>query len=220
MARLICLTPVAQAVAAYATLRREAEACGAESDGRGRGQLMCDLAIQRITGQASAADVPVEVALVMTPETLLAGGSEPAVLIGTGPVPADWARELIRNRGDTAATWIRRLFTRPGATALAAMETRRRGFSPAQRRFIRLRDDGICRTPWCDAPIRHTDHVVPVVHDGPTVINNGQGYCEACNYAKQAAGWQARAHPDGTIETITPTRHRYQSRAPDPPAAA
>lgn len=41
--------------------------------------------------------------------------------------------------------------------------------------------------------------------------------CEACNHAKQAPGWRARPGPPGgghEIETMTPTGHRYQSRAP------
>ncbi|MGH3659500.1 MAG: hypothetical protein ACRDUA_22870, partial [Micromonosporaceae bacterium] len=44
-----------------------------------------------------------------------------------------------------------------------------------------------------------------------------QGLCEACNYTKQAPGWQARPSP-GTgghqVETTTPTGHRHRSRPP------
>ncbi len=59
---------------------------------------MADTMYQRITGQAVAAGVPVEVLLVMTEDTLLGGGDEPADLIGGGPIPAPAARDL------TAAT--------------------------------------------------------------------------------------------------------------------
>jgi hypothetical protein len=45
---------------------------------------------------------------------------------------------------------------------------------------------------------------------------NGQGLCEACNHAKQAMGRTARPRPGPrhTIETTTPTGHRYTSTAP------
>ena len=96
------------------------------------------------------------------------------------------------------------------------MESRRRCFPEAQRRFIALRDQ-TCRTPYCDAPIRHTDHIVPKEHDGPTSVRNGQGLCAACNYAKEAPGWHARSGPSQQIVITTPTGHRYRSRPPGPP---
>jgi hypothetical protein len=54
---------------------------------------------------------------------------------------------------------------------------------------------------------------------GDTEADNGQGLCEACNYAKQAPGWRARQtrrRAGPVIETVTPTGHRYLSRAPEP----
>ena len=88
--------------------------------------------------------------------------------------------------------------------------------------YIRLRDR-TCRTPWCDAPVRHTDHIKPVSQGGATTASNGQALCEACNYAKQAPGWHATptddpANPHVTI--TTPTGHRYQSQAPPLPGTA
>ncbi|HEY0903411.1 MAG TPA: hypothetical protein VGE14_05950, partial [Marmoricola sp.] len=54
-----------------------------------------------------------------------------------------------------------------------------------------------------------------------TTFVNGQGYCEACNIAKEAIGWRVRprpgpdGHPDlHTIETTMPTGHVYTSVAP------
>ncbi len=76
--------------------------------------------------------------------------------------------------------------------------------------------------PWCDAPIRHTDHLRPAAQGGPTSVANGQGLCEAGNYTKQAPGWRARPAPGPAGHTVvitTPTGHRYHSRAPDPPGA-
>ena len=49
--------------------------------------------------------------------------------------------------------------------------------------FIGLRDQR-CRTPYCDAPIRHRDHTQPYQRGGRTTAENGVGSCEHCNYAK------------------------------------
>lgn len=137
-------------------------------------------------------------------------------------IPAAVARALVLDANEKTPVWLRRLFTAPDSGRLVAMESTRRAFPAGQRRFIRLRDQ-VCRTPWCDAPVRHIDHVEPVLADGLTTIENGQGYCQACNHAKQAPGWNAtvvtRAGPH-EVEIRTPTGHVYNSRAPDPPRAA
>jgi hypothetical protein len=202
MSRLTGFLPVAQGVAAYAALQREADTLISQGDPRGRG----------------------EINLIMSEATLLAPGTadgdEPAQLVGAGTIPAAVARGLALDVSDQTPMWLRRLYTEPTTGELAAMDTQRRAFTANQRRFLRLRDQ-YCRTSWCEAPIRHADHVVPADHGGPTSVYNGQGYCEACNYAKQAPGWRTRlvAGPTGAheVEIITPTRHRYRSRPPDPP---
>jgi hypothetical protein len=95
------------------------------------------------------------------------------------------------------------------------MDTRRRDFPAKLRRFIDLRDRR-CRTPWCNAPIRHHDHPIRVADGGPSSQLNSQGLCEACNYTKEATGWRAKATPGGLIETTTPTGHRYRTAEPPP----
>ena len=72
MVRLSAVLPVAQGVACYAALCRAADTA-AGGDGRGRGQFMADTMVERLTGQSAAADVPVEVELLMSDETLLGG---------------------------------------------------------------------------------------------------------------------------------------------------
>ena len=54
MARLTALLPVAQGVAAYTALCRAADSTTAGGDARGRGQIMADTLVERVTGQASA----------------------------------------------------------------------------------------------------------------------------------------------------------------------
>ena len=222
MTYLTGLLPVAQGVAAYTALRQDADAKIAAGDPRRRGQLMADTLVERLTGQTTAQDVPVEVNLVLADTTLLAppgapGRDEPALLPGYGPIPARIARQFVLH--SSAPVWLRRLYTRPGTGELAAMDSRRRCFTPPQRHFIALRDH-TCRTPWCDAPIRHTDHITPAAAGGPTHVRNGQGYCQACNHAKQAPGWQTTVTDTPgphTVDITTPTGHHYRSRAPDPP---
>jgi hypothetical protein len=219
MARLSALLPVAQGVAVYTALGSQADSLSNEGDPRSRGQLMADLLVQRLTGQATATDVPVEINLVMSEDTLLACADEPAHLDGYGALPAQRARELILSAGDCTPMWIRRLFTRPVSGDLVALESKRRQFTPAQRRYLRLRDQ-TCRTPWCEAPIRHADHITAVERGGRTTTTNGRGTCAACNYTKQAAGWQTRVAGNRVpheVEIVAPTGHRYRSRPPDPP---
>ena len=114
--------------------------------------------------------------------------------------------------------WLRRLYTHPGTGELIAMDSRARLFPPGLRRFIQARDD-TCRTPYCDAPIRHLDHIIPWHTGGPTTTDNGAGLCEACNHTKETPGWTAHPAPGPrhTLELTTPTGHSYQSTAPPLP---
>ncbi|NMR28781.1 DUF222 domain-containing protein [Arthrobacter sp. SF27] len=312
MAQVSCLLPVVQGVAVHAALAKEADRLKAQGDERGRGQLMADILVERVTGQPAENPAKIEVQLVMTDRTLFQGDSEPARLAGYGIVPAQWARDLLRtgntdhdnanggtdasadskpmngvagedefvagtadagngdgatasgppdtaepipandagaDTGNTEETgtatgppgserrasgdgadesevevWVRRLYTAPGTGQLLGMDSRARLMPSGMQRMIQARDQ-LCRTPWCDAPIRHHDHVVPWRDAGATSELNGQGLCEACNLAKETDGWHARSVPGPrhTVETTTPTGHTYVSTAPalpgTPPAA-
>jgi hypothetical protein len=229
MSQLSALLPVASGVAVHAALRREADRLRALGDPRSQGQLMADTLVTRITGATSSAGtgsaeggrpvVPVAINLTMSTAALLEGAHDPALLEGHGPIPADLARELIGQSVEAGVkTWLRRLFVKPGTGELIAMDSRSRLFPATLARIIGLRDQ-TCRTPWCDAPIRHRDHVIPHEDGGPTSAANGQGTCVACNHAKQAPGWRAqpRPGPRHTVQTTTPTGHTYTSTAPPPP---
>ena len=161
----------------------------------------------------------IHINLIMTDRTLLGDDNTPAHLHGYGPIPAALARALIAGQADhTTRTWIRRLYTDPHTGQLAAMDSRGRLFPQAAKDFLLARDH-TCRTPWCDAPIRHLDHITPHHHGGSTSIANGQGLCEACNHTKQAPHWRSYASSDGTITTHTPTGHSYPSHPPPPPTS-
>lgn len=227
MAYLTALLPVAQAVAAHAALTAAADTARAAGDERGKGQVMADTLVERVTGQATADAVPVEVQLVMTDEALLADDDTPAHVTGYGPVPAQWVRDLL-NRAESAVgagplganVWLRRLFTHPVTGTLVAMDSVRRTFDGGLRRYLLTRDADTCRTPWCDAPARHLDHIHDHADGGPTTDTNGQSLCVRCNHTKQLPGFTATTitgpQPGAphTVQTTTPTGHTYTSHAP------
>ena len=96
-------------------------------------------------------------------------------------------------------------------------DSQRRTFPHTARQFLITRDQA-CRTPYCDAPIRHADHLTPHAHGGPTHLGNGQGTCEGCNYTKEAPGWTTHPDPDHVgIHLTTPTGHTIRSDPPPPP---
>jgi hypothetical protein len=189
---------------------------------------MADLLYSRVTGQPigdhEAPTVPVEVNITV-PAATLAGGHDPATITADGvapeTLPAEVARLLISNAITAGvAAWFRQVYVNPKGR-LVAMASKQRTFPRALADFLAIRGMGICATPWCDAPVRHSDHIHPVEARGPTDETNGQGLCEACNHAKQAEGWQqhvtSAADDRQQVETITPTGHRYRATAPPPP---
>ncbi|HEU4332561.1 MAG TPA: DUF222 domain-containing protein, partial [Lapillicoccus sp.] len=217
MCWLTALLPAAQGVAAFAALTKAVDTARAAGDPRSKGQVMADVLVERVTGQAAAADVSVEVQVVLTDRALLAGDATPARLAGYGTVPAEWARRLVDGESDCPAqVWVRRLYTHPADGTLVAMDSRRRVFDGALRRLVVARDGGVCRTPGCGAPIRHLDHVGRFADGGSTSAVNGQGLCVRCNLVKELLGWRSTvvATDPHTVEITTPTGHRYTSHAP------
>ena len=181
---------------------------------------MADTFVERVTGQTTAAAVPAAVTVVMSDHALLTGADDDALLApggsGGGAIPAELARELVlASLTQTARTSLKRLYQAPTGR-LVAMESTSRCFPAGLAELVRIRDE-VCRTPWCDAPIRHTDHVSRHDDGGETAFENAQGLCEACNHAKQAPGWRARPGPADAVHTTTPTGHRYRSLVPSRP---
>lgn len=229
MTYVTALLPMAQGVQVYAALKLEAEtARHTRGDERSTGQLMADTLVERATGQTHASDVPITVNLLVSDDALLAAGNEPAVVLdaagaGHGTVPAAVARNLVAGGLNLGAAWLRTVY----ATArgdLIGTTSKRRFFADGLADLLRIRDQGICRTPWCDAPIRHLDHVRPAASGGPTSLSNGQGLCVTCNQAKEAPGWRASSGNDPhtgrhLVVTTSPTGHQYRSVAPAPPRA-
>ena len=128
--------------------------------------------------------------------------TETAILEGYGTIPAHIVRDTLLGRppghlraseeekhpDEAVSAFFRRLYRSPRTSELIAMESRARTFPAGLSRMIRWRDS-TCRTPWCNARIRHSDHVVPHHRGGPTSYANGQGLCARCNYLKEHGLW-------------------------------
>lgn len=217
MTYVTVLLPVAQGVAVYASLKRAADTT---FDDRSRGQIMADTVVERVTGRPAEQPVPITLNLVMADTTLAGDDDAPAWLADYGPIPAGFARTLTGGAADPELrSTLRRLYRHPQSGQLVAMESRAPMFPKGLATLLELRDR-TCRTPYCDAPIRHHDHAVPRRRHGPTSALNGLGLCEACNYAKEAPGWHVTtSEVDGahTAYFTTPTGAVYRSTAPPLP---
>lgn len=199
------------------------------ADDRGRGAWLADTALERLSGRDEGQVQPVEVGLVMREEAIVPTTDAPddeAELPGWGAVPGDMAREHLLRLCDTGtATWLRRLWAAPGGRDLVAMDSSRRLFSGVLRQLIGLRD-ATCRVPWCDAPARQIDHVLPFARGGSTSAINAMGTCQRHNLAKEEAGWRAQVIATGldpgggvrggaphTVRLTTPTGAEFTSVA-------
>lgn len=102
MSHLHALVPVEDGVAMIAALRSAAATARAtgESGALPVGAVMADLLVERVTGRSPMVGVPIEIQLLMTDRTLLAGAEETATLDGM-PLPGGVARGLAL--GATAA---------------------------------------------------------------------------------------------------------------------
>ena len=218
MVQVTAILKLQEGIALYATLLKAAEAAIAQGDTRGKGAIMADLLVERITARPAEAPCDIELMVVISDEALFSDTEEPAHVDGYGPVPAAWVRDLIADADDEQKIMVRRLFRHPGRTT--RMETHRRHMTPAMKKLIRIRDHR-CRMPWCNARIRHTDHVIDHAKSGDTSVPNGQGLCAACNYTKQAEGWTCTPGQDPdlghTVTVRTPTGHQYRSTQPSGP---
>ena len=221
MAILSGYLPVEQGVACYAALRKDADTAVAAGDQRTRDQIMADTMVERLTGQTRAGDVNMELQIMMPLEALLDADSDKrATIPGYGPLPADLVRDIVIT--SHGRKWWRRLFTAPKNGPIVGGDQTRRCFEGWLADLIKLRDQS-CRNPYCDAPIRHIDHITRHSEGGTTSYINGRGTCERCNYARELPGWHIQIINHGLLDQphtmiiTTPTGHHYLSRAPDPP---
>jgi hypothetical protein len=210
--------PVEQGVACLRSLRDRTDAVKASGDGRSRDQIMADTLVERLTGQAAAGDVNIEVEIMMPLSSLLdPDDATAAELPGYGPLPSGIARDIAAT--SQGRRWWRRLFTAPEGGPIVGGDPFRRRFDGFLQKLFMFRDRW-CRDPFCEAPIRHLDHIHRHTDGGPTSYPNGRGVCERGNYVREMPGWQVHLLGTGldgrphTISLTTPTGHRYLGRAP------
>ncbi|CUR59668.1 conserved hypothetical protein [metagenome] len=244
MALISAVVPAPEGTAVMLSLVEYAATQRALGDTRTTSQIMADIFCQRAVGLSNSvlSPVNVEVQVVMTAEMLLgdttpdtSAGSSPdttpgsgpdttpgshqaAHVRGYGPIPTEAARRLIATT--PGRVFLRRLYANPDDNTLVAMDSRRRLFVGELRQLL-VNRDGLCRTPWCNAPIRHGDHIQSHADGGPTSFDNGEGLCQSCNFAKQLPGWKHRLvqlwPQRHHVNITTPTGHRHSSLAPPLP---
>ena len=204
--------PAEQAMACWTALDNHARGVRGDGDERSIEHIMCDAFVERLTGQRRAADVPVEVQVVISASSLLGQDGAPATLGRYGVIPAELARQLAAS--DSA--FARRLVCDPLDGRVLELSTRKIRFDGSLRRFILARDQ-VCRLSVCDAPIRDCDHMKQRARGGRTEASNGQGLCERTHYCRDHPGWDLdvdmRPGSD-RVTWITPTGHRYDSYPP------
>src|SRR5699024_5786609 len=143
-----------------------------------------DAAVQDAPAQAPRprrARPGLEVGIVISDTALLGpeDDSECALIEGYGVIPAHIVRDTLLGRppghlrhdedehpDEQVSAFYRRLYRSPSSGELVAMESRSRAFPAGLARMIRWRDT-TCRTPWCNAVIRQSDHVLPITAAGP-----------------------------------------------------
>ncbi|WP_344735319.1 HNH endonuclease signature motif containing protein, partial [Nocardioides fonticola] len=232
MTHLHAVLPIREGVACLAALKSAATHAVGTGEATSHSQAMADALVGRVTGRQPLTEpAPVSLRLVMTAESLLGDTDEPATLTDgvdhatwIDAIPAPVARQWVTDAISTATAAgqqvpVKRLFTAPGTRDLVAIESTARCFPAGLAELIATRD-GWCRTPYCNAPIRHLDHITPHACGGPTSLTNGQGLCVQCNHAKEAPGWHHHPPPPETpgapIRITTPTGHHHTARDPAP----
>ena len=208
MTDLTAHLPAEQGAACYAALQKAFNQISVNPAPltRSRSQVMADTLVERLTGQAGAENVNVEVQVVVPIEALIDPDSPlPAEIPGHGPVPADLLATT------TGRKTFRRLLTRQGIV-IGGDSTRRR-YSGFLAELIRARDRWRCAEPYCDAPIRDTDHIRRWADGGTTTFDQGRSTCQFHNQLREQPGWNVERVPDGIL-TTTPAGQSYLYRIP------
>ncbi|SIR96334.1 HNH endonuclease signature motif containing protein [Microbacterium sp. RURRCA19A] len=140
--------------------------------------------------------------------------SDPAALVGHGPIDADTARGLAEA---TPIPWDR-VITHPVSGAVLRTDTYHR--TAAIDRHLRARDRH-CRWPGCTTPaVRcEVDHTHDHALGGPTDTRNLAHLCQRHHTQKQFTRWKARQVPGGVLEWTSPTGRVYTDE-PQPYAPA
>ncbi|MDR6689300.1 hypothetical protein J2X55_000199 [Microbacterium sp. 1154] len=130
--------------------------------------------------------------------------TDPAELIGHGPIDATTARALAEA---TTLPWDR-VVTHPITGAVLHTDTYQR--TTAIDRHLRARDRH-CRWPGCTVPaIRcEVDHTHDYALGGSTDVANLAHLCQRHHTQKQFTRWAVKQLPGGTLQWTSPTGRTY-----------
>ncbi|MDO9377258.1 MAG: HNH endonuclease [Nocardioidaceae bacterium] len=205
--------PAEQVAAAYEAVHAHAAGRFADGDPRSMGQLMCDTAIERLTGIVDVTDprIVLEVGVLMDADSLLGDQDVPAMMAGHGPLPAGLARRLV---DQASRTWVRRFFTDPVDDTVVARDSRRRRFDGPLRHLVDAAERH-CQRPGCDCRARDVDHVEPHAEGGRTTLQTAQSLCRPDHTTRHLPGWDVTRDPrTRTTRWRTPTGHTYDTTRP------
>lgn len=197
-----------------------------DGDGDGDGEEADDVlpvapAPSRLPGIAPACGtrtvttgVSIQIRVIVPLGSLRADSDEPAELAGYGPITAAQARELA---ADPSSTW-RRLATDPLSGGIVDYGTTRYRPPPDMAERVITRSQ-TCQFPGCRVPahrcdLDHNEPFDPVSDVGRTSDANLGPKCRPHHRLKGSRGWRVQQYPDGSIEWITPTGHRYLVEPP------
>ncbi|SIS00957.1 HNH endonuclease signature motif containing protein [Microbacterium sp. RURRCA19A] len=158
-------------------------------------------------GPGTLGAIRARVQVVVPALTMLHPGdenSDPAALVGHGPIDADTARALA---DATPLPWDR-VLTHPVTGAVLHTDTYHR--TAAIDRHLRARDRH-CRWPGCTTPaVRcEVDHTRDHALGGPTDVRNLAHLCQRHHTQKQFTRWKVHQLPGGILEWTSPTGRVY-----------
>ena len=174
MTYLTALLPVAQGVSVYAALRREADICDRRAltwpgHGRHAGRAGHRPTARRRRRRSRST-------WWCRTKRCWADANTPADICGYGPDPGGRRPRigLRRRHRCTVAGHAAPALRSPGLRGAGGNGVTGPAVSPRVGRLHRATGSA-CRTPYCDAPIRHRDHARPWARGGTTSAGNGLG---------------------------------------------
>ncbi|KAB1643412.1 HNH endonuclease signature motif containing protein [Gulosibacter chungangensis] len=205
--------------AASAGAASAAEADPAATDTRTMDQLRADIFAETLLcATPGESRVTAQVNITIPALALVEGrenGTAPALVNGMEPMIFTEASQLTA----TAPVW-QRVFNHPVTGHVVAVD--RYQPTPAQRRFIQIRDV-TCRLPGCMRPAARCeiDHTHPASEGGATSLENLASLCKSHHVLKHEKPWTVTNLGNGVLEWRTPlgqvVTSEPKSYAPPPP---
>lgn len=218
MAMVTAVLPSEQATACFSAIDSVARDAGRSDPqlpiGIRRTDALYSFCAQPLAGHEEAPHSPrramdAHVDLVMTLDAFLGLDDTPADCMGSGPIPAQAARELL---AEAAVVTFRRVIVDAGSGHVLEASAKRYRLTEAEREFILMRDR-TCRHPGCNQPARRceVDHAVPYDDGGATRADNLGALCTRHHLEKTHAGWTIEnGAADGSCTFVSPLGRRYR----------